>query len=114
MLVLAARRYEVRDLLVEDLLRILRPPAARRAVERVDRLAVVGCHYSARLDAGLRRQRILRARAEVHLAGVGGANVVAFVGVLTEIALDVGARRDRLRLQRLELPERRRTELVRD
>ena len=90
------------------------PAAARRAVERVDRLAVVGRDDAARLDDRLGRQRIFGQRAEVHLARVGRADVVALVPVLPEVPLDVGARRDGLRLQRLDLSERRRVELVRD
>ena len=92
--------------------RVLGAAAARGAVERVDRLAVVGGDDAARLGDGLRRERILGARAEVHLARVGGADVVALVLELPEVALDVGARRDRLRLERLELAEGGGTELV--
>ena len=113
MLVFAARRDEVRHLLVEDVLGVFGPAAAGGTVERVDRLAVVGRDDAARVDDGLRRQRIFGLRAEVDLARVGRADVVALPAELPEVALDVGPRRDRLRLQRLDLSEGRRVELVR-
>ena len=105
MLVLALRRDQVRHLLLEDVLRVLGSAAARGAVERVDRLAVVGGDDAARFGDGLGGERIFGARAEVHLARVGGADVVALVLELPHVSLDVGARRDGLRLERLELAE---------
>jgi hypothetical protein len=112
-LVLAVRGHEIRHLLAEDVLGVLRPSTARGAVQRVDRLAVVGGHDAARVEHGLRRERIFRPHAEVHLARVRRADVVAFVLVLSQVALDVGARRHGLRLQRLDLSEGRRIQLVR-
>ena len=113
MLVLTARGHQVRHPLAEDVFRVLGPAAARGAVERVDRLAVVGRDDAARFDDGLGGQRIFRQRAEVHLARVGGADVVALVPVLPQVSLDVGAGGDGLRLERFDLSERGRTELVR-
>ena len=96
------------------MLGVLRAPAAGGAVERVDRPPLVRRDDAARLHDGLCRERIFGEHAKVHLAGVGRADVVSLLLVLPDVAVDVGARRHRLRLERFELTECGGIELVRD
>jgi hypothetical protein len=114
MLVFAQRRNEVGHLFGKDIAGILGPAAAGGAVQRVDRLALVSGHDAARVHDRLRGHRIFRQRAEVHLARVRRADVVAFVLVLPQVALDVGPGGHGLGLQRLDLAKRGRVELVGD
>ena len=94
------------------MLGVLGASAAGGAVERVDRLAIVGRDDAARLHDGLCRERMFGEHAKVDLARVGRADVVALLPVLPDVALDVGARRHRLRFERFELTECRGIQLV--
>ena len=89
----------------EDLVHVLGVPAAGRAVESVDRLAAMEQQLAGGLGQRLVGQRILVLHAAVHLAARRGADVVALLAELAEVAHGVGARRHRLSLQRLELIE---------
>src|SRR6185436_11022732 len=110
----AGHAAQVRRAVLEDLRALLGVPAAGRGVERVDRPAAPRRHDPARLGDGAVAELVLRGHAPIDLAGRRGADVVAARRVVAQVRERVAARRDRLRLLRLELPERLRRELVRD
>src|SRR3990172_1392001 len=73
----ARSAHEVGLLLAEDVLRILRPAAAGRGVECLDRLAVEGQDLARRLEDGGVRERPFGGEPAVYLAGRSRAEVVA-------------------------------------
>ena len=99
-------RDEVRHrLLAEDVLDVLRAPAARRDEERVGEVPAGGEHEPARRLDGGGGQRVLGGEARVHLALRRRAEVVALGLELPPVRQRVGARGDGLGLQALELVE---------
>ena len=92
----------------EHHLDVLGVAAAGRAVERLGDLAVVEHDLAARLGHRAIRQRVLRAHSAVGLAARRGAEVEPFVDEAAELAHGVGARRHRLRLERLQAVVERR------
>ena len=86
----------------EHHLDVLRVAAARSAVERLGDLAVVEHDLAAGLGHRAIRQRVLRAHSAVSLAARRRAEVEPFVDEAAELAHGVGARRHRLRLERIQ------------
>ena len=110
----AGHPAQVRGVVVEDRVASLGVSAAGRRVERVDGPAPPGGHDPPRLRDRAVGEGVLRGLPAVDLAGGRRADVVALRGVVAEVRERVGARRDRLRLERLDLREGLGRQLVRD
>src|SRR5262245_41708198 len=112
MFVFAHHRNEVGRFFIKDVFGRFCTPSTRGAVQSVDRTSVVGSDDSTSLFDSLCGERMLRSSAEVHLARIRIADVVAFPFVLTKVPNNVGTGCNGLRFQRLELSKRRRAKLI--
>ena len=95
-------RAQVGNCVVENLFRVFSAATARRRVERVDWLAIVSRNQAARFVNSARREWIYRSKSAIDLRARSRQDVEPLRQEPPAILECVGARRDRLGLQRFD------------
>ena len=104
MFVFANRGNQIWNLFIENIFGVLSSAPARGTVQSVDGFVIVGCDHGMCFRDSPARKGIFGSGTKIHLACIGGTDVIALAFVLPHVSEDVGPRCHCLRLESFELP----------